>query len=87
MTPQSQGEVCLNSSDPKDAPLIDPKFLSHPFDKKSMIESMRTLMEYLEAPVFQKNTVKMIGCPKSMSDEDIWVCNPHNYINGNIQRY
>ena len=32
------------------------------------------MMDYLEAPVFKKNTVKMIGCPKSRSDEDIWVC-------------
>ena len=30
-------------------------------------------MDYLEAPVFKKSTVKMIGCPKSRSDEDIWV--------------
>lgn len=76
MNPQSHGEVVLNSADPSDAPLIDPKLLSHPFDKKSMIESMRTMMNYLEAPVFRKSTVKMIGCPKSKSDEDIWVCNP-----------
>jgi hypothetical protein len=38
-----------------------------------MIETVRSMMDYLEAPVFKKNTVKMIGCPKSRSDEDIWV--------------
>jgi tellurite resistance-related uncharacterized protein len=38
-----------------------------------MIEAMRSLMDYLEAPVFKKNTVKMIGCPKSRTEEDIWV--------------
>jgi choline dehydrogenase-like flavoprotein len=79
MNPQSVGEVTLRSSDPSDAPVIDPKLLSHPFDKRSMIEAMRRLMDYLEAPVFQKNTVKMIGCPKSRSDEDIW-----DHCSGNL---
>jgi len=37
-----------------------------------MIEGMRNIMDYLEAPVFKKSTVKMIGCPKSRKDEDIW---------------
>jgi choline dehydrogenase-like flavoprotein len=71
--PQSEGEVTLNSADPADAPVSDPKLLSHPYDKRVMIETMKSMMDYLEAPVFKKNTVKMIGCPKSRSDEDIWV--------------
>jgi choline dehydrogenase-like flavoprotein len=75
MNPQSAGELTLKSADPLDAPIIDPKLLSHPFDRRAMIEAMRKLMDYLEAPVFQKSTVKMIGCPKSRSEEDVWVCN------------
>ena len=71
--PQSEGEVTLNSSNPSDAPKVDPKLLSHPFDRRVIIEAMRSMMDYLEAPVFKKNTVKMIGCPKSRSEEDIWV--------------
>jgi len=47
-------------------------FLSHPFDRRVIIEAMRKLMDYLEAPVFKKDTVKMIGCPISRSEEDIW---------------
>jgi choline dehydrogenase-like flavoprotein len=72
MNPQSYGEVTLNSADPSDAPRADPKLLSHPFDRRVMIEAMRKMMDYLEAPVFKKSTVKMIGCPKSRKDEDIW---------------
>jgi hypothetical protein len=30
-----------------------------------MIEAMRKLLEYLEAPVFKQNTVKMIVSPLS----------------------
>ena len=71
--PQSEGEVTLNSANPSDAPKADPKLLSHPFDRRVMIEAMRSMMDYLEAPVFKKNTVKVIGCPKSRSEEDIWV--------------
>jgi hypothetical protein len=38
-----------------------------------IIEAMQKMMGFLEALVFKKNTVKMIGCPKSRSDADIWV--------------
>jgi len=68
--------VTLNSANPSDAPRVDPKLLSHPFDRRVMIETMKSMMAYLEAPVFKKNTIKMIGCPKSGSDEDIWVSSP-----------
>lgn len=73
MNPQSTGEVTLASANPEDPPKVDPKLLSHPFDRRVMIEAMRSMMQYLEAPVFAKDTVRMIGCPKSKSDEDIWV--------------
>ncbi len=73
MNPQSEGEVTLSSTNPSDPPVVDPKLMSHPFDRRVIIEAMRQMMNYLEAPVFKKNTVKMIGCPKSRSDEDIWV--------------
>ncbi|KAH6718962.1 glucose-methanol-choline oxidoreductase-like protein [Leptodontidium sp. MPI-SDFR-AT-0119] len=72
MNPQSYGEVTLNSADPLDAPKADPRLVSHPYDRRVLIEGVRKLMDYLEAPVFKKSTVKMIGCPKSRSDEDIW---------------
>ncbi|KAG0649714.1 alcohol dehydrogenase [Hyphodiscus hymeniophilus] len=79
MNPQSEGEVTLNSASPSDAPKVDPKLLSHPYDRRVMIEAMRSMMDYLEAPVFKKNTVRMIGCPKSRSDEDIW-----DHCSGNL---
>jgi choline dehydrogenase-like flavoprotein len=72
MNPQSTGTVTLNSASPLDAPRVDPNLLAHPFDRRVMIEAMRSLMTFLSAPVFAKDTVRMIGCPKSTSDEDIW---------------
>jgi len=44
-----------------------------------MIEAMRKMMDYLEAPAFKKNTIEMIGCPKSRSDGDIWVRTLKNF--------
>lgn len=73
MNPQSVGEVTLNSANPLDAPKVDPKLVSHPYDRRVLIEGIRQMMDLFEAPVFKKNTVKMVGCPKSRSDEDIWV--------------
>jgi len=74
MNPQSYGEVTLNSANPVDAPKIQPNLASHPFDRRALIESLRQLMDLLEAPIFKESTIKMVGCPKSRSDDDIWVC-------------
>ena len=79
MNPQSYGEVTLKSANASDPPIIDPKLLSHPFDQRVMIEAMRKMMDYLEAPAFKKNTIEMIGCPKSRSDGDIWVRTLKNF--------
>jgi hypothetical protein len=38
-----------------------------------MIEAMRTTLKLLDAPVFEKDRVKMIGVPEGTREEDIWV--------------
>jgi len=72
MNPLSKGTVTLNSSDPSDAPLIDPKLASHPYDRRVMIEGYKRLLDFLQAPVFKKDTVKLVGVPEGRSDEEIW---------------
>jgi len=72
MNPQSNGQVTLNSADPMDKPVIDPNFCSHPFDRRVLIEGMRKLLEFLDAPVLKETTVQKAGVPRSQSDEDIW---------------
>ena len=74
MNPQSTGSVQLHSKDPKDQMLIDPRFLSHPFDRRAAIEAMRANLEMIEMPSLKNDTIKLIGGPKSNSDEDILVC-------------
>lgn len=70
--PQSHGTVTLASSNPLEHPIIDPKFLSHPFDRKVMIDGIRQTLCLLRAPVFANMTVDTIGPASDASDEIIW---------------
>lgn len=79
MNPQSVGTVTLHSSDPSAAPIIDPKFFSHPFDRRVAIEAMRQMMAVMKTPALAKTTIKMIGSPESISDKDIWVSSPSSF--------
>ncbi|KAK9783377.1 hypothetical protein SCARD494_13196 [Seiridium cardinale] len=72
MNPQSRGTVTLKSRNPKDAPVIDPKFLTHPFDRRSAVESFRELLRFFQAPVWKKKTVANLGWPRDDTDEAIW---------------
>ncbi|KAJ6111368.1 hypothetical protein N7523_007429 [Penicillium sp. IBT 18751x] len=71
MNEQSTGEVRLQSSNPSDPLLFDPKFLEHPFDQKACIMIYRHLMEVVNHPSFTKDTVSTMLSAASDSDEDI----------------
>jgi choline dehydrogenase-like flavoprotein len=71
MNPQSRGTVTLASPDPSSSPLINPNFLTHPFDRRLIIDGIRETMRIQRAPVFAHRTLKTLG-PASDSDEDIW---------------
>lgn len=42
--------MTLNSTDPFDNPIIDPNFFSDPFDQYAMVEAVKSLRRFLEAP-------------------------------------
>ena len=67
------GESKLLSSNPVDHALIDPKFLTHPFDKRVAIESIRETVEFLGKPLMAKYTVHLAAGPTGYTDEDILV--------------
>ncbi|KAJ5979734.1 hypothetical protein N7481_007032 [Penicillium waksmanii] len=71
MNEQSAGEVRLQSSNPDDPLLFDPKILSHPFDQRAVIHMYRHLLEISKHPSFAKDTLATILGPKSESDDDI----------------
>ncbi|PQE17554.1 hypothetical protein CJF30_00009567 [Rutstroemia sp. NJR-2017a BBW] len=72
MNPQSRGHITLRSSNPSDPPIIDPNLLSHPYDRRVMIEAMKTTLKLFDAPVFDESRVKMIGVPEGRGEEEIW---------------
>ena len=71
MNEQSSGEVRLQSSDPNVPLLFDPKFLSHPFDRRTCIEIYRHALDVTKHPSFSNDTVAPMIAPPSESDEDI----------------
>ncbi|KAK7951384.1 uncharacterized protein PG986_007112 [Apiospora aurea] len=72
MNPQSRGTVTLRSADPKEAPVIDPRFLTHPFDRRTAIEGMREMLRFFQAPVWKQKTVRTVSWPWDDSDSAIW---------------
>lgn len=70
---QSRGEVTLRSANPNDAPVINPKYLEHPYDRKALLESIRETMKFQQHSALGKYLKEYVQGPKSTSDEDILV--------------
>ena len=52
VNPTSRGFITLRSSNPGDAPVIQPNYLSSNFDKKIMISAIRMLRNVVKQPAF-----------------------------------
>ena len=52
MRPYSRGTVCLHSTDPRDAPLIDPKFLSDERDLQLLLKGGQLQQRIIESKPF-----------------------------------
>lgn len=48
LRPKSRGRVWLQSSDPQDPPLIDPNYLSHLDDVKTLVTAIKTVIAMIE---------------------------------------
>ena len=48
MRPKSRGKIWLQSSNPLDFPLIDPKYYSHPDDVKTMVAGIKTILNMIQ---------------------------------------
>lgn len=70
----ARGSVTLKSADPKDPPVIDPKFLAEPFDRRVAIEAVRETLKLMDTPEFAKEQVRLAAAPEDGSDEAILVC-------------
>ena len=69
----ARGSVTLKSTDPKDPPVIDPKFLVEPFDRRVAIEAVRETLKLLDTPQLVKDQVRLAAGPENQSDEAILV--------------
>jgi choline dehydrogenase-like flavoprotein len=68
---QSRGTFTLQSSDPAVPLRFDTDYLSHPYDQRLAIESMRETMGITHSEAFLEDNIAFIDEPKSDSDEDI----------------
>jgi len=55
--PQSKGFVRLKSSNPHEEPLIDPKYLTHPYDLDAFVEGWNRVLD-----IFESEPYKKLGC-------------------------
>lgn len=81
--PGTQGneQIKLESNDPTKQPVIDPKFLVHPFDRRVAIESVRETLEFLEKPLFAKDILGWAAGPVGRTDAEILVRGDLSYFN------
>lgn len=70
---QRTGELKLRSTNPQDPPAINPNFLSHPFDRRLAIESVRETLQFLNIPPLAKDQIRMAAGPAGAGDEEILV--------------
>jgi choline dehydrogenase-like flavoprotein len=70
MAPQSTGTVRLASANPLDAPLCDPKFHSHQYDRKTAVSAIREVLDIVETG-FNGQLTTPISAPASKSDDSI----------------
>lgn len=73
MNTQSTGTVTLASSNPSAAPSVDPKFLSHPFDCRLAIESVREALAFLDLECLKKDEVRLAAGPAGRGEGEILV--------------
>src|SRR5581483_6184085 len=69
--PTSTGALTLRSSNPADAPLIDPNYLSTPDDQRIAAESIRIARKIIRQPALQKySPVEYLPGPQVRDDDE-----------------
>jgi choline dehydrogenase-like flavoprotein len=58
--PRSMGEVRLESPDTRVAPLIDPRYFSHPYDMETLVKGTQIALDIMNGPAFEPYRGDMI---------------------------
>ena len=61
----SRGLLKLASSNPRDFPVIDPGYLSHPYDMKIAVETLREIVGLAQTPTFSSIIQSILLCLRS----------------------
>lgn len=69
--PSSSGTVRLGSSNPADAPRIDPNFFATPEDRQAMMEGVRLMEALVDQPSFKRRVTAEIGEPSGDTDASL----------------
>jgi len=64
MPPQSRGSVTLASKDPNSPPLIDSRFLTHPYDRRTFIDAIREFFSFMKSPAIARHIRRTIAVPR-----------------------
>ncbi|KAK0195795.1 aryl-alcohol-oxidase from pleurotus Eryingii [Armillaria mellea] len=70
VTPLSAGYVTINSTDPFDDPLIDPAFLTSPFDQYAMVQVIKDTQEFLSSPPWNGFLLDAYGDLRNATTDD-----------------
>ena len=64
----SQGVLYLSSADPRELPVVDPRYLSNPYDRRIAIETVRDILDVVNAPSLKAITKNVLHGPRSTHD-------------------
>lgn len=73
MNAQSRGSVKLSSADPAVPPLIDLNYLSHPYDRRVIIEGLRAVTKLSEVPSIAAITERRLEGPSGDVDDETFL--------------
>lgn len=71
MNPQSRGSVTIRSRDPTAPPVIDTNFLAHPYDRRTYIDALREVIQFIRSKHLAKYIFSEVNVPSTETDEDI----------------
>ncbi|XP_019924634.3 glucose dehydrogenase [FAD, quinone] isoform X3 [Magallana gigas] len=86
--PKSRGTISLKSADPFDPPIIDPNYLDHPDDIKTLINGIREVLKLGDTVTFKKIGASSqdpleLYAPQCEShtpnSDDYWICRIRHY--------
>ena len=70
--PASRGRLAIRSTDPTEAPTIEPRYLSADLDRRTLVAGIRMLREIYRQPAFRDlHDLEVLPGPEAKRDEDL----------------